>query len=593
MFHQAAHLAQAHFQQRAAHIVEHLIVIRVELLAALEQAVGLFHQLQRQAAEHKVERLGHILGQRFLDHIEDGLELRMLEIARRKARQAILLQLAVQAVDHIRAAHQHPQAVAFQGLARRGRRGSGQRLGRGGGQAASLARAGSAARARLARVEQGALIHLQQARQALAVGIPLHRVGHLADQRQHLGGNGALDLGVVHILPGGQRLHHVDDHRAGVLDDALPLGRVALDHVVGVHVARQGGDADIGLQARFVPQQAAGVENRLLLAIHGLAGNLQAAQGGLIAGRVGVEGQDDAAGEALEQAQLVLGEGGAHRRDGVGKAGLVQGDHVQVALDDDRLVEGADGLARPVEAVQQVAFVKQGRLRRVEELGNVIWVQDARPKADHAAALIADGDGDAVAEAVVDAAGGGLGGLGLGLLGLARPLGRLAHRDQPGVNQVLLAVALGFEVFERRIPGIGGIAQPKGFQRGILQAALAQVGQGLLPGGGAGELVTVKSDRFFQQGTQVLVLFGGFLLLGRGRLELHAGFFGQGVQGLAEIPALFLHYITEDIAALVALPKAAPGARFGEDHEGRRARVGVEGAKAGVVLARTPQRDRL
>ena len=73
--------------------------------------------------------------------------------------------------------------------------------------------------------------------------------------------------------------------------------------------------------------------------VHGLAGQLQSAQGGFFTGGIGVERQDEPAGEAFEQAELVFGERGAHRRDGIGEAGLVQGDHIQVALHDDRLLD--------------------------------------------------------------------------------------------------------------------------------------------------------------------------------------------------------------------------------------------------------------
>ena len=41
----------------------------------------------------------------------------------------------------------------------------------------------------------------------------------------------------------------------------------------------------------------------------------------------------------------------------------------------------------------------------------------------------------------------------------------------------------------------------------------------------------------------------------------------------------------ENISAFVALAKTAPGARIGEDHESRGARIGVERAKTGVILA--------
>ena len=59
-----------------------------------------------------------------------------------------------------------------------------------------------------------------------------------------------------------------------------------------IQAARQGGDANIRPQAPFVPEQTAGIENRVLVALQRLAGYLQAAQGGGCASRVGVEGED-------------------------------------------------------------------------------------------------------------------------------------------------------------------------------------------------------------------------------------------------------------------------------------------------------------
>ena len=170
----------------------------------------------------------------------------------------------------------------------------------------------------------------------------------------------AFHLGVVQVSPGGQRFHHVHHHRPGSREDARPLCRVAVDHLVRVHPLRQGGHAQVGLQAGFLAQQTARVEGQLGAVVHRLAGQLQTAQGGLFAGGIGVQGQDDPAGKALEQLELVLGQGSAHRRDRVGKTALVQGDHIQVALDDHHLVLGADrpcgpGPARTAGGLYQTA----------------------------------------------------------------------------------------------------------------------------------------------------------------------------------------------------------------------------------------------
>src|SRR5574341_880961 len=122
------------------------------------------------------------------------------------------------------------------------------------------------------------------------------------------------------------------------------------------------------------------------------------------------------------------------------------------------------------------------------------------------------------------------------------------------------------------IPGLRSITQPKSLDRLVLQAALVQVRQSCLPGRRVAQLVGVKCDRSFQQGALAVMLFGGGLLCWRRRLQLHPGFLGQKAQRLGEIPALFLHDKAEDIAALVALSKAAPGTCLRKNYESWRAR---------------------
>ena len=195
----------------------------------------------------------------------------------------------------------------------------------------------------------------------------------------------------------------MNDDGLGLLDKLLPLLRVTLDDLVRVEFVRHGCHAQVGLQARLVPQQAARVEADLAFAVEGLAGGIQPAQHGGLTGGVRVEGQHDAAAETLEQAQLAFGQRGAHRRDDVLEAGLVQGDHVHVALDDDRLVSRADGLARPIQAVEQAALAEENRIRRVEELGHIVGIEDARPEAGHAALLVADGNHYSMSESIVGA----------------------------------------------------------------------------------------------------------------------------------------------------------------------------------------------
>ncbi len=197
-------------------------------------------------------------------------------------------------------------------------------------------------------------------------------------------------------------MHH---NGLGFGDESFPLFRVTLDDLIGVEFIGHGRHAQVGLQTGFVVQQATRVEANLILAVEGLARRFQPAQDGFLPGSIRVEGEHDAAGEFLEQPQLVFGERCAHRRDSVLEPGLVDGDHVEVAFHDDGLVGCPDGFARPVQPVEQAALAEERRLGRVHELGDIVRVEDARPEAGILAVLVADGDHQAVVEAVHEPAG--------------------------------------------------------------------------------------------------------------------------------------------------------------------------------------------
>ena len=168
------------------------------------------------------------------------------------------------------------------------------------------------------------------------------------------------------------------------------------------------------------------------------AHRLDAAQGGHLAGGVAVEGEDDAPGEALEQADLRLGQRGAHRGDDVGVADLVGHDRVHVALDDHRDVGLADGVFGEVEAVEVGALVEDRGLRGVEVFG--LGVAEGAPaEADDLAVAAADREEQAAAEAVVVAA-------------------PLALGRQAGLGELLRGVAARGEVGEEGVPGLGMLA---------------------------------------------------------------------------------------------------------------------------------------
>ena len=102
------------------------------------------------------------------------------------------------------------------------------------------------------------------------------------------------------------------------------------------------------------------------------------ALGRALAGGVGVEGQHDPAGVALEQPHVVLGERRAARGHGPGHADAVEPDDVGVALAHHDLVGRRDVGLGPVQPVQRLGLGVDRRLRRVLVLGRVVRAgQDA------------------------------------------------------------------------------------------------------------------------------------------------------------------------------------------------------------------------
>src|SRR6476620_8843742 len=88
----------------------------------------------------------------------------------------------------------------------------------------------------------------------------------------------------------------------------------------------------------------------------------------VLAGRVGVEAEEEPLRQPGELAQLRLGERRAHRRNHRREARLAQREDVRVPLDDDRPVLARDRLPCRVQAVEEVALAEQLALPRVDVL---------------------------------------------------------------------------------------------------------------------------------------------------------------------------------------------------------------------------------
>ena len=121
-----------------------------------------------------------------------------------------------------------------------------------------------------------------------------------------------------------------------------------------------------------------------------------------LSGSIRIKGQDNPTRRFLKQAQLIFGQGGAHGRDNVLIARLMQGNHIQIAFHDHSLIHSPDCLAGTIQSVKQAALGEYGCFRRIQKLGDVGWIHNAGAKAGHASSLITDRDHDAMAETVID-----------------------------------------------------------------------------------------------------------------------------------------------------------------------------------------------
>jgi len=124
------------------------------------------------------------------------------------------------------------------------------------------------------------------------------------------------------------------------LRDDLPPGLGVFKHnFVRVFLIRQCGHADIGVQMLFHSQEPAGIKPDLRFLIHGFARRFKPLEGCILTSSVGVKGQDNVSRQTLDEAELIFGQGGAHGRNRIAEARLVQSDHIHVAFHDDRLVQ--------------------------------------------------------------------------------------------------------------------------------------------------------------------------------------------------------------------------------------------------------------
>ena len=137
-----------------------------------------------------------------------------------------------------------------------------------------------------------------------------------------------------------------------------------------------------------------------LVGLHQRDQRLQAALSRRLAGAVGVLAEQRLRRQAGDRVDLLLGQRRAHLGDGLGHAGLMERDHVGVALDDHH----PPGLGRRgaghVLPVDDLALVEDLAVGRVEVLRLLVRLHRARAEAEDVALGVGERERHAPAEAI-------------------------------------------------------------------------------------------------------------------------------------------------------------------------------------------------
>ena len=373
-------------------------------------------------------------------------------------------------------------------------------------------------------------------------------VGQQIPQRTGLAGQLGAALGLAQVALGTGRLEQELAQWQGIGNMAGEgVAAVLADEAVGVVLGRQ--------EQEFHAARVVGVGQ----------GGLQRLVRGAAAGGIAVKAEDHGVGETEQFLHVVVGAGRAQGGHGIRKAQLRQGDHVHIAFGDQHVAHAAQRIARLEQAVQLAPLVEQRGFGRVQVFGFFV-TQHAPAKTDAFALDVADGEHDAVAEAVV------------ALVVV------LADDDQAAFLQ--LRVVIFREHAGQVAPARRGIAQAVLAGDGARDTALLEVlhrVRVLL------ELVAVGVAGAFQHVVQGgLLELGGGLALALLRADVllrhdHADLASQVIHGFHEAHARMLHQKADGIAVLAAA-EAVVELLGGADAEGRGL-FAVEGAQPHEVGA--------
>ena len=337
--------------------------------------------------------------------------------------------------------------------------------------------------------------------QALLHQIQEGAVGNAGDKRLGPFGQArlAFHAGQVHVL--GQFVEEELRQRRRLRQARVETGRAFLAH-------------DAVRVLAFGQEQ----EKRLAAVAHARQHRFERLPGGAAAGAVAVEAEVHVGGIAEQQLGVVGRGRGAQRGDGGVHAVLEKRHHVHVTLDHDQPRDLRVRLAHLPQAVEFPALVEERGLGRVEVLRAVVLFHHPAAEGDDAAPAVVDGEHDAVAELVVDAAG-------------------VVAREQADLFQQRQPAFVGAQGGLQAFPAVGRVADGKTRLVLGIDAAPLQVGPGLraalqlllekLRGGVDGEIELARFTR--------LVALAGVA----GHFHAHA--LGQFLDRVEELEAVVVH----------------------------------------------------